>query len=107
MVKKRAKGVRIELEAKKMLIEEGYLVEKKNTSRWQSDDFYGLFDLLAIGQGVRLIQVKSHISDFYKARRAIGLWMDANKITGVSFEVWLREPRKAWRCEKIKSQDAL
>ncbi len=107
MVNKRNKGQRIELEAKKILIDEGYLVEKKNSSRWQSDDFYGLFDLLAIGKKVRLIQIKSRATHFYKARREIGLWMDKNKIKGITFEVWLREPRKEWRCEKIKPQDDL
>lgn len=107
MVNKINKGRRIELEAKKILIEEGYLVDKKNASRWQSNDLFGLFDLLAIGKRVRLIQIKSNATDFYKARRQIGLWMDKNKIKGVTFEIWLREPRKAWRCEKVKPLDAL
>lgn len=107
MVNKTNKGNRIELEARKMLKEEGYLVDKKNYSRWESNDFFGLFDILAIGKDTRLIQIKSNPTDFYKARRQIGLWMDKNKIKDVSCEVWLREPRKAWRQEKVKPQDAL
>lgn len=103
MVNKRDKGRRIELEARKELEAEGYLVDKKNSSRWQSDDFFGLFDLLAIGKEIRLIQIKSDRSDFYKARRAIGLWRDDIELNKcVKTEVWLREPRKPFRKETIK-----
>lgn len=101
MVNKTNKGNRIELEARKMLEAEGYLVDRKNHSRWVSNDFFGLFDILAIGKETKLIQIKSNRTDFYKARREIGLWMDKNKIKGVTFEIWLREPRKQWRRESI------
>lgn len=102
MVNKRNKGSRIELEARKLLEGTGYLVDKKNASRWQSDDFYGLFDLLAIkSNDVRLIQIKSNKSDFYKARKEIKTWHKDHKIKGISFEIWLREPRKDWLKEFI------
>ena len=98
MVNKRDKGRRIELEARKLLEADGYLVEKKNASRWQSDDFWEMFDLVAIkSHDVRFIQIKSNPSDFYKARKEIDLWVQKYKIEGISFEVWLREPRKQWR----------
>lgn len=102
MVDKRAKGRRIELEARKLLEEEGYITDKKNSSRWQSDDFFEMFDILAIkSNDVRLIQIKSNASDFYKARKEMEIWCDEHKIEGVSFEIWLRKPRKKWRKETI------
>ena len=127
MVNKTNKGNRYELEARKLLSAEGYLVEKKNYSRWESNDFWGLFDILAIHptgevvhqeislgdtahaivskSKIRLVQVKTNRSDFYKARSKIQEWVDENKISGIDCEVWLREPRKAWRQEKVTSQD--
>jgi len=99
MVNKHNKGNRYEKEARDLLIEEGYLVDRKNWSRYASKDFFTLFDILAIGKHTRLIQVKTNASDFYKARKEIGMWLSENTIKGISFEVWLREPRKAWRKE--------
>lgn len=96
---KRSKGNRNELLARRILQESGYLVEKKNTSRWQGNDFWGLFDILAIHPtaATRLIQIKSNLSDFYKARKEIVKWKEENNITNISLEVWLKEPRKEWR----------
>jgi len=101
---KTSKGNRRELEARKMLAEKGYLVEKKNSSRWESNDFWKLFDIWALDKGLgttRLIQIKSNKTDFYKARLGIELWaineyVDSNKI---SLEVWLKENRTPWRKE--------
>ena len=106
MVNKTDKGNRYELEARKDLIKDGFLVEKKNSSRWESNDFWGMFDIIAIhpqGGLVRLIQVKTHISDFYKARAAIRKWAMDNKVVAlnVDCEVWLREPRQPWRREVL------
>ena len=101
---KTSKGNRRELEARKQLKSEGYLVEKKNSSRWESNDFWGLFDILAIrpdGSEIRLIQIKSNISDFYKARKEITEWMRFNGISDIDCEIWLKENRKPWRKEKL------
>lgn len=102
MVNKTNKGNRYELEARKILAKEGYLVEKKNTSRWESNDFWNQFDILAIHPQighVRLVQVKTNKSDFYKARKEIREWAYENQIVAlnVDCEVWLREPYKEWR----------
>jgi len=102
MVNKHNKGKRYELEAKKLLIEDDYLVDTKNWNRYKSKDFFGLFDILAIGDHTRLIQVKTNISGFYKARKDIKRWLEDNRIEDISFEVWLREPRRDWRKETIK-----
>ena len=113
MVNKTNKGNRYELEARKMLKKQGYLVEKKNSSRWESNDFWGMFDILALKVDrleVRLIQVKSNKSDFYKSRKEIERWMIENDVRSTkrfTCEVWLREPRKAWVCEKVKPQNQI
>ena len=99
------KGRAIELKAKKKLIAEGYLVDKKIRSRFASPDFYGLFDLLAIKEDhMRLVQVKSNPTDFYKARKYIIEWKTFNNITH-NTEIWLYKGRKdkidLWRIEAL------
>jgi len=105
---KHNKGTRYELEARKLLEADGWLCEKKNYNRWAAKDFYNLFDILAIKKNkVRLIQIKTNVSDFYKSRIAIQTWIMENEIKGISCEVWLRLPKKEWRCEKMTSQNPL
>lgn len=97
MVNTTNKGRRIELLARKELEKDGYLVEKKNASRWQSNDFWGLFDIIAIHpiQNItRLIQIKSNRSHFYTACKEIAEW---GKNKCLNCEVWLKENRKPWR----------
>lgn len=99
---KHSKGTAYELKARKLLEEDHWLCEKKNYNRWASKDFYNLFDILAIRHNVvRLIQIKTNPTDFYKARKEIRNWIIENTIFGIKCEVWLKEPRKAWRCEEI------
>jgi len=96
-----AKGNRIELLVRKKLESVGYLVEKKNRNRYQSPDFWGMFDLIAImGTVVRLIQVKSNASDFYKARKEIRTWKKVNHVQ-IPCEVWLWIDRNEFRVEEI------
>jgi len=104
LVNKHAKGNRRELEARKQLESAGYLVEKKNYSRFADKDFWNTFDIIALkkdGSEIRLIQVKSNISDFYSARKDILDWMSLNEISNIDCEVWLREDRCPWRKETI------
>lgn len=108
-VNKTTKGNRAELEARKMLADEGFLVEKKNSSRWESNDFWGMFDIIAIhpqGGLVRLVQIKTNASDFYKARKEIKVWAFKHKVFALNIdcEVWLREPRKPWRKDLLLLQ---
>jgi len=112
MVNKTSKGNRAELEARKMLVNEGFLVEKKNSSRWQSNDFWGMFDILAIHPRdgiVRLVQIKTNASDFYKARKHVRDWVLGNEVfaLNVDCEVWLREPRKEWRKDVMLLQQQI
>ena len=96
------KGNRRELEARKMLEADGFLVDKKPRTKYQSPDLFGTFDLIALkGSPVRFIQVKSNKSDFYKARKEVRSWMCLNNCT-LPCEVWLKENNKPWRNEIIK-----
>jgi len=101
MVNTHSKGNRAEKEARDILEADGYLTDRKNWSRYASKDFFRLFDILAIGPKTRLIQIKSNASDFYKSRKEIKEWLVENKIEDISFEIWLREPRKEWRKETL------
>jgi hypothetical protein len=100
-INKSRKGSRVELLAKKILQAQGYWVEKKNISQWQSPDFFGWFDLLAIrGAEVRLIQIKSNLSDFYKARKDIAKF-ELESGFKVPLECWCYLGRSVWRQEKV------
>lgn len=98
---KKAKGQRIENLAKKLLEEKGYLVEKKNWSKYGSPDFFGWFDLVAVkGDKVTWIQVKSNKTHFYTARKKIGYFLYENQLA-INCEIWLYEGRNRWRIEPI------
>jgi len=95
------KGNRRELEARKILESQGYLVDRKNRSKYASPDLFGMFDLLAIRAcEVLLVQVKSNKSDFYKARKEIRAWKEQTGTT-VQCQLWLKENNKDWRTEVI------
>lgn len=98
---RRSKGKYYEKKARELLIKDGFLVETKNYSRFQGQDFFNLFDILAVGSYTRLIQVKTNASHFYKARKDIAKWVVDNNVDNLSCEVWLKEPRKEWRIEVI------
>jgi copper chaperone CopZ len=60
-INSRKKGQRNELRAKKILEAAGYEVEKTTGSKFGSQDFWGLFDLLAMSSTqLRLVQVKTN-----------------------------------------------
>lgn len=100
-INKRNKGYRIETLAKKKLEAFGYLVEKQNYSRFHSQDFYGLFDLIAIKKStVRFIQIKSVRSHAYQAIRDIQKWLIENKLT-TNAEVWTYMGNNKWIIEYV------
>ena len=99
--KTQQKGNRNELIAKKILIDDGWLVEQKNWSKWRGKDFFGLFDIVAIkGEFIKWIQIKSNRSDFYKVRKQIKNWLIENNLE-MNTEIWLKENRQDWRVEKL------
>ena len=103
MINKYQKGNRRELEARKILEEQGFLVDKKPRTKYQSPDLFGMFDLIAIKQKeCLLIQIKSNKSDFYKARKALRSWVKSNDCQ-LNCQIWLKENRKPWRKENIRT----
>lgn len=98
---KRSKGKYYEKQAREKLKKEGFFCETKNYSRFQGQDFFNLFDILAVGPYTRLIQVKTNASHFYKARKDIAKWISETRVDNLSCEVWLKEPRKDWRIDII------
>jgi len=109
---RKAQGQRVERLAENILKEAGWLVDKKNWSRFGSPDFFGQFDLVAVKEDmVRWIQVKStsnkNYSNFYTARRNIEVWTRENNIDtiydAVTYEVWLYKGYGKWRKEQLTS----
>lgn len=96
-----AKGRRVELKAKHRLQDMGYLVDKKVRTQWHSPDFFGMFDLLGLGEDVVLVQVKSNPSDFYKARKEIRKFANEHRVEGLEYWIWLYEGRGQWREEQL------
>lgn len=103
------KGRRAEDLCKKILREQGYLIEYKprldiRRAAKYSPDLYELFDLIAISTvkhiplGIympRLIQVKTNISHCSGAKKSIAKWVDENK-PAISAEVWLYRGKSLW-----------
>lgn len=91
-----AKGYRREYQAKLLLMADGWLVDRKNAVRRGSNDFFFLFDLVAVrGNECMFVQVKSSRSASLPAVRSILKW---KKETGVSLpcQVWYKENHKEW-----------
>jgi Holliday junction resolvase-like predicted endonuclease len=104
IINKRAKGVRHETEASKILASHGYMVEKKNWSKWQSPDFYGQFDLVAVlGDVTRWVQVKSHKTDYSTAKTKIKQFIKDNPTWTQPCEIWLHvEGTRHWKIHAYK-----
>lgn len=83
------KGKAAEDAAKSLLEKEGWVVDQRCRVRFQNNDYFNLFDLVAIrGSAVRFIQVKTNKSHYYKARKEIVEWLAINGIV-IMPEVWL------------------
>lgn len=100
-----SKGNRRERECMNILIADGWLVDRKNRTKFQSNDFFEMFDIVALrGNTVKFIQVKSNISHFYSARKSIKKWVKNNKVS-VPCELWLKENYKPWRIEILNPDE--
>lgn len=91
-MKKKKKGRDAEVAVKGILEYNQYKTDQKNYSRWQSKDFFNLYDILALSKkDIRLIQVKTNLSHVKKARTSILNWLHENEFyeTPCKHEVWL------------------
>ncbi len=101
MINKYQKGNRRELQARKMLEKDGYLVDKKPRTKYHSPDLFGMFDLIAIKRAQTiLVQVKSNKSDFYKSRKEIKQWIKNNNIQ-IPCYIYLKENNTPWKKELL------
>ncbi|MDY6770009.1 MAG: hypothetical protein SVU88_03480 [Candidatus Nanohaloarchaea archaeon] len=94
------KGQRREREAKELLEENGYRVSIAKNHRFGANDYFNLFDLLAVGPGpVKLIQVK--------ANSARGITKTGKKASvfcpedHVDVEYWTCHDREGWRIQRL------
>lgn len=97
------KGNRAELEARMMCEAEGALIWKPSRAKFQNNDIFGLFDFIAIYPtgNLRLVQVKSSISNFYEARQFIRQFVLTYSIKPPIFcEVWLRKGPKNYKIHR-------
>ena len=96
-----SKGTRIEYLARKRLEGYGYEVERKNRTRFHSPDFFGVFDLMGLGEDVVFVQVKSRANHFYTARKELREWVKGRRIENVRYQIWLYKGKGEWQEEEL------
>lgn len=104
MVNTRQKGNRIERKAVDALNEKGFKCARKQHTRYGNNDFYQLYDIIAVKTGApfKCIQVKSNrppnLTQFKK---------DAIEITPVEhaqIEIWTWYDYKGWKIRRLNSE---
>ena len=94
MVNTIRKGSYFERKAKEILERHGFVVEKTKRSRFNRNDFFGLFDLIAVSkETVKFIQVADRMKMKEWVARAKRFPLPAN----CSNEVWLYREHKGFR----------
>lgn len=96
---KAGKGSRNEKRCENDLIKEGYAVEKVKRVKWNKQDFFSLWDVLAInGKQLRCIQVKSNrgVSKEWRKRAE-----DFKCPLFCSKEIWIMYDYKGWKKEVL------
>lgn len=102
MVNAKAKGDRIERKCKETLEDMGYWVEKPVRTKWSRKDFFGLFDLIAIGKDtIKFIQVKTNTmkgwNNFAKGCRELLIVEEEN----IDCEMWCWHDNQGWRVKRV------
>lgn len=97
------KGKRREREARSALESTGYSVETPNATKFQREDFFNLFDIIAIHPDRKpmLIQVKSNV-----ARGINKFASEVNKKIPEEYfcvQYWICHDRKGWRVITVES----
>lgn len=91
-INRRNKGYRTEKSCRDILEFYGYATDTKNASKFNSNDFFYLFDVIAIKNNKqKYIQVKSNPSDAYSAKKPIIEFAEKYKLDTDVFdiEIWL------------------
>lgn len=96
-----AKGNMREREFVARLMEKGWMCERKPRVQYQSPDFFGMFDILAVrGHEVIFVQIKSVRGDWLRANKDIQRWLKETNSTIVS-QCWYRENGGIWKGKNI------
>ncbi len=94
-----AKGNRIEKAFRDLMQTNGWLTWKPSRARFNSNDVFGLFDVVMVRDGkIQMVQIKSNPTHFYHARKEIASWVDTYKLKICPLCV-LYEGRGEWRIE--------
>ncbi len=98
----KAKGDKRERDAKEILEESGFSVEKRWNRRFGSNDYFELFDLMASREDeFRFIQVKSNsTSGALKEIRKDSDFLPFD-LDFFNLEVWVCYDRKGWRVHRL------
>lgn len=92
----RSKGNKNERRAELLLQKSGYKTQRCGYRKFKQNDFFGLFDILAIKSNEScLIQVKSNSKPGKKLFSEIQEFF--NKYNQFTCEVWVWVDRKGWR----------
>ncbi len=95
------KGNARERELMQVMEKQGFLVDRKNRSKYQSNDFFTMFDVVGIkGDRCVFVQVKSNRGDYLHACKVIQKWMRKNALS-IEAQVWYRENRKEWQGSRV------
>ena len=96
MVNTRSKGNKQELRAQKELEKTGWRVQRCGYRLFQQNDFFGLFDILAIKpMTTKLVQVKSNRKPPIEEIKKILEF--GNKYKQFQVEIWCWFDRKGWK----------
>jgi Holliday junction resolvase len=92
----RNKGNRNELRCEKELKEKGWKVQRTGYRLFQQNDFFGLFDILAIQPRIsKLVQVKSNRKPVQEEIKAMMKF--TTNYPQFNCEIWIWIDRKGWK----------
>lgn len=96
--------MRHEAKVREILRKYGYMVEKKNWNRFESPDFWRMFDMVAVlGDVTRWVQVKSNKTDYSAEKKKLKDWLIAEPTWTQPCEIWLHiEGTSTWKIHTFK-----
>lgn len=101
----KSKGGRRERQARELLQEKGYRVEKAVRSQFNDNDFFNLFDLIAVkpDEKIKFIQVKSNGTggELNNTMEEAGSLLPLEHCT---VEFWIMYDYKGWRVLRMRDE---
>jgi len=101
----KAKGDKRERDAKEILENCGFEVEKRWNRKFGSNDYFGLFDLMASREDeFRFIQVKSNSTSGALKEIRQGSAFLPSQLESFLLEVWVCYDREGWKVHRLGEQ---